>query len=139
MTGELPAQVRPAKEQKLVTLPAAALLQPLLFFQPAPFVCVYRAPSAVHSAALLDGSQVKAARATAATVSRTAARSRAGAIAPLARAEVGVSESVKKERSAAWWGREVHPPSSAASTSAGVIFRLPGWPINRVRHERCPL
>ena len=75
-------QVTPAKVQKLVALPAAALLQPDTFLQPAPLAFAYSVPSAVQKAALFDGSQVKAARAAATAASRRAARSRAGAIAP---------------------------------------------------------
>ena len=74
-------QVTPAKVQRLVAVPAAALLQPELFFQPVPLVFAYSVPRAVQKAALLDGSQVKAARATAAAASSRAACSRAGAIA----------------------------------------------------------
>ena len=80
---EVALQVTPAKVQKLVAVPAAALLQPELFFQPVPLVLAYRVPSAAQKAALLAGSQVKAARATAtAPSSSRAACSRAGAITP---------------------------------------------------------
>ena len=74
----------PAKVQKLVAVPAAALLHPVLFFQPEPFVPEYRAPIAAQSAALFEGSQVKEALPRDATVSSSTACRRSDAIASLA-------------------------------------------------------
>ena len=76
-------QVTPAKVHRFVAMPAAALLQPELFFHPVPLVFTYSVPSAAQKAALLAGSQVKAARATATAPSSRAACSRAGAITAL--------------------------------------------------------